>query len=353
MKRIDEIDANFKNKSAVRDDMVLYNVREKPFKLYGFCNSEEGFCRLPKSVAENTNYGVSCLATNTAGGRVRFKTDSEYIIVKAVMPNISFMPHMAVAGSSGFDMYVSGEFVSLFFPQPIYKDGVGSFDTGGGYEAIKAFETREMRDIIINFPLYNDVTDVFIGLNRDAVVLEGDSYKDIKPVVYYGSSITQGGCASRPGNSYEALISRWLDVDYINLGFSGSAMAEDAIADYIASLEMSAFVYDYDHNAPNAEHLKKTHYKMFKKIRDKNPELPIIMVTAPYKTGCWEDRFDIIKGNYDKAIADGDKNVYFVSGHEMCELYDSSIFAVDGTHPNDFGFYCMAKVIGGVLEKLL
>ena len=84
-----------------------------------------------------------------------------------------------------------------------------------------------------------------------------------KPIVFYGSSITEGGCASRVTNAYPALLSKWLNADYINLGFSGSAKGEIPVAEFIAEQSMSAFVYDYDHNAPNPEHLAATHEAFF------------------------------------------------------------------------------------------
>lgn len=110
---------------------------------------------------------------------------------------------------------------------------------------------------------------------------QAPKYAVKKPVVYYGSSITQGACASRPGNCYESILSRRLDCDYINLGFSGSAKGEDAIVDYIIGLDMSVFVMDYDYNAPTPEHLEKTHSKMFKAIRAEHPTLPIIIMPRP------------------------------------------------------------------------
>ena len=352
MPKITEVDKNFKNKAVFREDMKLYSVKDKPFRLYGFY---EPYKRIPTEVARNTNDGVLTLHTHTAGGRVRFKTDSEYIAIKVILPDVWLMPHIALTGSCGFDCYTDGVYYGTFVPPIEYKDFKPGLNIDGGYESILTFKTKKMRDIIINFPLYNGVTEVYIGLSESASVLEGDRYKHEKPIVYYGSSITQGGCASRPGNSYQSLISRWYDTDFINLGFSGNARAEDAMSDYISELDMSIFVYDYDHNAPNAEFLEKTHYNMYKKIRDKNPKLPIILASAPMKRDNeeWHHRYEIIKQTYDRAKKDGDENIYLVSGHDMVELFDPEIMTVDGCHPNDFGFFCMAKAFAGVIEKLL
>ena len=89
-----------------------------------------------------------------------------------------------------------------------------------------------------------------IGLKEGAAVQGGRAYRKGGPVLYYGSSITQGGCASRPDNCYPAYISQWTNTDYINLGFSGNGKAEPAMVEYLASLPCRAFVCDYDHNAP-------------------------------------------------------------------------------------------------------
>jgi hypothetical protein len=133
-----------------------------------------------------------------------------------------------------------------------------------GYESVIRFETRRKREITINFPLYSSVSALYIGLEENAVVEPSAGYKNKKPMVFYGSSITQGACASRPGNSYANIVSRTLGIDHINLGFSGNAKGEQTMADYIASLDMSVFVYDYDYNAPDPEHLQNTHQKCSK-----------------------------------------------------------------------------------------
>ena len=150
------------------------------------------------------------------------------------------------------------------------------------------------------------------------------------------------------------MISRALSTDYINLGFSGSAGAETAIAEYIASLDISIFVYDYDHNAPDTAFLEATHKNMFDIIRKKHPTLPIIMISRPISsdTQDMKNRFDIIKNTYDTAIKDGDKNVYLIDGPTLMALCGEE-GTVDRTHPTDFGFYLMANRIAAELEPLL
>ncbi len=233
MKKIQDIDKNFEVKtSLLENDLKFYNVKDEPFDLYGFYKVKQirRFLRLPQDVAEATNEGVKSLNYCTAGGRVRFKT-----------------------------------------------------------------------------------------------------------------------------NSYQEIVSRWLDQDYINLGFSGSARAEKPIAEYIKNLDMSCFVYDYDHNAPDEEYLKKTHNPMFRLVREKNPELPIIMMSMPTTNDKEEyiiNRRKIILDTYNEAVKNGDKNVYFIDGTKIFEPFGGDSSTVDNVHPNDLGFMCMAEKVYEVLRKI-
>ena len=360
---VSDIDKNLKVESAIdKKDVVFLDVREEPFQVYGLYDykNEPQFLRMPKAVAEATSAGVKELNLCTAGGRVRFSTDSAYVAIKTEMPSLCLMGHMALAGSAGFDLYVDGELGSTyfrtFFP-PSHK--------GQGYEAVIEFPDRKMRQLTINFPLYSPVENLYIGLQDSATVGEGRHYRFDKPVLFYGSSITQGACASRPGLCYQGYLSRHLDIDYINLGFSGNCCGEDAVVDYMSDLDISVFVCDYDHNAPNAEHLAKTHEKMFLKFREKSPDLPVIFITAPtflendptkLPNGFsfdWSARRDVIYRTYRNAKGRGDQNVYFIDGWSLYDGRDRDSCSVDATHPNDLGFFRMAQTIEPVLQTAL
>jgi hypothetical protein len=337
------------NTELKEENIAFYSSRHKPFKIFGLYNSKDGqaFRRVPQNVAESTSESVKNLNLNTAGGRVRFSTDSEFIALKVLMSSLCHMPNMPLSGSSGFDMYVGDEFCKAFIPPIKIKDG---------YEEIYHFGSKRMRDIEINFPLYNPVDDLFIGLETFSAVGDAPQYKYKKHVVYYGSSITQGGCASRPGNSYQAIISRKLGCNYINFGFSGSAKGEDAIINYIADLDMSVFVCDYDHNSPNIEHLKNTHDKIYKKMRGRNPGLPVIFVSRPDFDKNIDDasmRREVIYETYLNALNSGDKNVFYIDGKSLFMGEYRDCCTVDGTHPNDSGFVRMADIIGKEIERCL
>ena len=154
--------------------------------------------------------------------------------------------------------------------------------------------------------------------------------------------------------SYPSIVSRFVDANHHNLGFGGCAKGEDEVADYVACLDPSVFVYDYDHNAPNAAHLKATHEKMFLKFREKHPETPVIMMTSP-RVECnamWRERKEIITETYNNAVARGDKNVYIVYGDDIFGEVGAD-FSADTTHPSDLGYYMIAKKLEPVLRHAL
>ena len=373
MSGIEMVDKNLLVTGTVEGEVLqFHNVKADPFTIYGLlpCGEDEMFRRMPEDVAKNTNEGVELLHTNTSGGRVRFCTDSEKIAIRAFMPGRCLMPHMPFLGSSGFDLYeaevmegtddsdesaLKWSYRGSFIPPTKRKES---------YEAIIRLGSKKKRDLLIHFPLYDNVSDLWIGLEEDALLQEGGKYRPIKPVIYYGSSITQGGCASRPGNAYPAIISRNLNCDFVNLGFSGSGRGEIISAEYIAEQPMSVFVMDYDYNAPTPEHLAETHEPFFMAVREKNPDLPIILSsrTDPARTELVAEltgkRWEVIKRTYENALKRGDKNVYLVDGGSIFERCDvlgvaADSCTVDGTHPNDLGFACMAKVLGDAIKRVL
>ena len=332
------------------EGFTYYNVESEPFKIYGVykAEGENHFRRIPQDVANATNDGVKGLSRHCAGGRVRFTTNSNKIVVKAKLVDVGQMFHTTPLMQYGFDLYHDAprgsRYLGTFKP---------AFANRCDYECELAVPSGE-KELTLNFPLYGCVESLEIGIVDGSTLGAHTPYTYEKPIVYYGSSITQGGCASRPGKSYQDMICRRFDYNYINLGFSGSARGEDAICDYMASLAMSAFVSDYDHNAPSTEHLKNTHFKLYEKIRAKHPDIPYIMVTRPdfkYNHDCFEHRA-IVMESYIKARRNGDKNVYFVDGSEFFVGEETFLeMTVDTCHPTDDGFAKMAKSIGALIEN--
>ena len=347
--RIDEIDKNFKVETDLNlPNVKFYDPRLEPFTIYGVTFSDGQYRRMPDEIAKSVNPSIHVLSKETSGGRVKFKTNSSYIAIHTKCSR-HIMPHFALTGSSGFDVYtgVNQKFLGTIIPP-------WNCNEFSGYDGKLEFPDRKMREVTLNLPLYSPVFELYIGLEADARIEKTSGYKYETPVLYYGSSITQGGCASRAGMCYQAIISRALNANYINLGFSGNALAEDIMAEYVAKQDMSVFVYAYDHNAPDIEHLEKTHERMFKTVRAANPTLPIILLSRPkyYLNDVEKKRLEIVKRTYDNAIAAGDENVYFIPGPTLMK-YARDNGTVDRCHPNDYGFASIAKVLTPLIKKLI
>ncbi len=339
--------------SETTESIKFYSPKEAPFEIYGLYKplTEDVYKRVPDDVAKATSAGVAGLAKNTAGGRIRFATDSKFIIIRAKTERGGFMYHCTPEMQVGFDIYEDNGDKHRF---------LGTFPFAA--EAYRNYESRKdvhasniMSEYTINMPLYGGVTSVEIGLEEGAALKKHSAYKHECPIVYYGSSITQGACASRPGLCYQNYITRRFDCNHINLGFSGNAKGEDAIVDYMASLDMCAFVCDYDHNAPSAEHLHNTHHKIYEKIRAAHPNIPYYMVSKPdfYFDEGSITRRDIIMESYLEARKKGDKRVYFIDGSAFYTNESRGDCSLDNCHPTDLGFKHMATLIGDVLENTL
>ena len=340
------VDKNFKVDAEIdKSGLKFYSVDEKPFRLYGVIREGEDYVRLPSSVARTVSPGVNELNYDTAGGRARFVTNSKRIAIIARFVGEQHMPHMPFSNQGGIDIYIDHRYSGTFMPP--------TFMPSFAFESLKTFQEGD-KLVTLNFPCYGRLCELFVGLDDGATLTESPEYKYESPVVYYGSSITQGGCASRPGMAYQAMLSRWIDCNHVNLGFSGNAMGENEIVDYMAGLDMSVFVSDYDHNAPSVEHLRATHEPLYRAIRNRNPELPIILISRPCVTEAEDrlERLEIIKSTYNKAISEGDKNVWFIDGSTLFD-FDSNEYNVDDCHPTDLGLYLMAKGIEPVLREAL
>ncbi|MEE0945773.1 MAG: SGNH/GDSL hydrolase family protein [Acutalibacteraceae bacterium] len=326
-----------------RQDIIWYNALEKPFSVHG---AHHNFDRLPENFPILRGF-----RDNSTGVRVRFVTDSPVVAIRCTLQNRGKPTVLSPSAIGGFDLYKRKDDGSEVFAGA-FRPPENSLDIG--YEGL--IEVSGKNCYTVNLPLWSHTHSLYIGLKVGSVIEEAPSYNyGGKPVVFYGSSITHGASASRPGNTYCAMIAQKLGVDHINLGFSGNAKGEQAIADYIANLDMSVFVLDYHHNAYDLELLKNTHYNFYKTVRDKNPQLPIILVSAPttQKSQWVTGGVKIIKDTLKRAKKEGDQNVYFVNGSNLFTGEYKESCTSDGCHPNDLGFYKMALGIGKVVKKVL
>ena len=352
MAKIEDVDKNF---IMDGNDEGLYYVSglSEPIRITGLAWREvnRNLHRLRADMLAHVNNGLRELSPHTAGVQASFRTNSKRVSVKAQNGWNYRMQHMAINGSSGIDVYLGSGTRKKYF-KTVFA-GVGEDHFG----AVLSLDGREY-ELTLNFPLYSGIDDLQIGLEPGASLKPPRPHRVEKPVVFYGSSITQGACASRPGLAYFNALSRWLDFAPMNFGFSGSAMGEEYVAAFLAELDMAAFVMDYDYNAPDAAFLENTHEPFFRVIRQANPDLPVLFVSMPNRPGSDPEcraRKEIILKTYRNALARGDRRVWFVDGSKLWGRgeREREFCTGDGLHPNDMGFYGMAKGIYPTLKEML
>lgn len=347
--RIEKIDKNFIINRDTSSELKYYSLPNPLFDVYGvtYDYNQSVYTRMDLSVAKSVNPVLEYLSTYTAGGRIKFATDSKNLSITVTYTELAIMSQMAMVAQSGFTLLEEtdeGEkYIGILPPR--------AKDENGFTASLKL--SGEMKNYVLYMPLYNQVKTMSIGVDASSTVKNGAPYKDVLPILYYGSSITQGGCATRSDNAYQSMICKWNKVDFINLGFAGNGKAEPMMCEYLSKINCSLFVCDYDHNAPDSKYLKQTHYPLYKTFRQSQPLTPIIFLSRPdyYGTKDEERCYRVIRSTYNKAKKEGDNNVYFIDGRKLFKgVFNCSMS--DRSHPNDLGFYLMAKAIYKTMCKI-
>lgn len=366
--KLSELDKNFIFKGIESEDLEWFDRFTPAFSFDG-CADLKHFWRLPVYEKDLRLPEGIINGYPSTGIRLRFRTDADRIAIRAKLMNKADMAIMARGGSHGFDLFVYEARPGDNGPVPHFAGNFRPADVWDEVSSeIKLPEPQGpvcMRDVLINFPLYNGVNEFFVGLPKDAGIEPPRAFSYEKPLVFYGSSITQGAAATRPQNAYTHMLAMHFDAPMINLGFSGRAKGEPEMARYIASLPMSVFVMDYDHNAETAEDLRKTHGPFFDLVRAAQPDLPIVIVSRPNPDNNWKDadeRFEIIRTTYERARAAGDRRVWLVDGRRMFgalpgeegfDALEREAATADGAHPTDLGFYRMYRALVGAVGEAL
>ncbi|MBR6737308.1 MAG: hypothetical protein IKL82_02965 [Clostridia bacterium] len=373
---IEKYDSNFSVGGTIPSTNVYFNALDIKNALYGvFYDHSEGlYRRLPKSISSKISEAIEYTAKCTAGGRLKLKTNSPYISVKAVLKNDNALSVMTACSQFGFSVIenqVSHATVHADVNKVLKSDS--EYFT---FEGVKYLYPKDEHELTIYFPLYGSVKELYVGVKEGCFLEKGSNYLHEKPVVFYGSSVTQGGCASRPDTCYVSMLSEMLNFNFINLGFAGNCLGELEISDYIASLDASCYVMGYDYNAPNPEYLEKTHLAFYKELRAKKPNVPILIISGPSpdrvtvnvdgknvttvkglleitENDVGTRRASVVYQTYLNAKQQGDENVYFINGKTLLGEEGRYLCTVDGAHPNDVGFYRMAQTIYPVLNKIL
>lgn len=312
----------------------------------GWDSTESYYDRLPAKAKTLVPSDVWGLSHDTAGMSLRFSTDAASLDVRwALTKNDIGLPHMPPTAVSGIDLYV--------------KDARGQwvFESNGRPRNVSKnkahFRLTPGADYLLYLPLYNGVKSMEFGIPRTNRLFSPPPADPAgrKPIVFYGTSITQGGCASRPGMAATAIVGRRLNLPIINLGFSGSGRMEPEMAHLLSELNPALYVLDCLHNmtlpmitervAPFVAILRKTH-----------PDTPILLVEdSNFKHITPTGKGAALRAIFEGLVKDGDKHLHFLSNEGM--LGDDLEGTVDGLHPNDLGMMRQAEVFIKALARFV
>lgn len=344
--------------SVLSDGLCWYDPQQVPELVFGlnWFGQERLYRRLPQDWPEPFPDSVEQLAWNTSGAQLRFLTDSRSLSLRVRLAGPPTFVHMAATGQSGFDCSIDEGQGPHYCSTSMYPDRAVD-------QTVRLFQLpdAQLRQVALRFPLYQGVEKLTIGIDPEASVFEPWPYPTDRRLVFYGTSITQGGCASRPGMSYTSLIGEALDISCLNLGFSGSGRGEPVMARLIASLDnLAMIVLDYEANAGFAG-LRETLPAFLDILRLAHPAVPILMLSQiPFA----RDQFDAQQRQTRLASAafqrklvkdrrgEGDQNLYFLNGGRLLGR-DADLCTVDGVHPTDLGFWRITRSLLPVIRRIL
>lgn len=316
--------------------------------------TETRYERLPAYLKEVSRPPVWNLGKNTSGLAVRFRTNSAAISAKWEVLGDNRMNHMTETGIKGLDLYAWEE----NHWQPV-KAGLPSGKMNE--RTIISNMLPKEREYMLYLPLYDGIVSLSIGVDSAAYVKNPAlPYPDTAhPILVYGTSITQGGCATRPGMSYTNILARRLNKEVINLGFSGNGQLDYEISELMATRkDASLFILDFIPNVNAAQLAEKTR-PFYNILREANPEAPILFVEAIIFPHSFYDKktFEtiteknrLLKEEYEKIKREGDKNVYYLAHDEL--IGNDGEATVDGIHFTDLGFLRMADKLQKVILRI-
>ena len=338
------------------EKLSWHDIRPLGLEGKGWADTRHFYDRLPAKARGAVRESVWELSHHSAGLCVRFVTDAPRIAARWTLRFKELaMNHMPATGVSGVDLYVKAADRWRWI-------GVGrpsQFPTNTCDLASDMTPAR--RQYMLYLPLYNGVKSVEIGLPPDAVVSRPPARrgKAARPICFYGTSVTQGGCAARPGMVYTSILGRWLDRPTINLGFSGNGQSEPELAGLLAELDPSVYVLDAVANM-NEPWILERIPTMVRTLRAAHPDTPIVLMEhvgfqqPGFVRGVhhWQTRFNAALRKVHKTLrAAGVEGLHYVPTEGL--LGGDGEATVDGIHATDVGFLRIARRLEPLLRPLV
>ncbi|MFM7205745.1 MAG: SGNH/GDSL hydrolase family protein [Planctomycetaceae bacterium] len=354
---------------AVRDadgEWLWYEPLRLTIEGRGWNDTERPFDRLPGRARGTVRDAVWSLSRHAAGLGVRFRTDALTIAARWTLSSAEVaMPHMPATGVSGLDLYARDDGAWRWIGAGRPSGTTSRVVLAAGIPAVQGGDATDggaghLRDYLLMLPLYNGVESLEIGVPPAATIAPAPAaHADDRPIVFYGTSITQGGCASRPGMAYPAILRRRLDRPVINLGFSGNGRLDPEVGTLLAEIDAAAYVLDCAGNMTAQMAADRT-APFVRALRAARPDTPIVLVgTLNYPAGVIlpasretvAAKNEVLRAAFDRLTNEGVAGLSFIPGDAL--LGTDGDGTVDGTHPTDLGFLRMADAIEPPLRRIL
>lgn len=326
------------------------------FKLIGKLSdsTETRYERLPRYLRNKTRKPVWTLGKNTSGLALRFRTNSTSVSARWGVSGNTNMSHMAFVGIKGVDLYClngAGKWTFVNSGKPQGKENEWHIISG---------MTPEEREYMLYLPLYDGITHIEIGIDSTAQIKKPLSELPSVglPIIYYGTSITQGGCASRPGMAHTNILSRWLNKEIINLGFSGNGQLDYEIAELMGNYQAAAYIIDCMPNV-SCKQVNEKLETFYLKLRKRHPETPILLIGNPIFPFSYfdikthrmlEEKNEALHAIYNN-LKGRDKNLYYLPSKDI--IGNDGEATVDGIHYTDLGFMRYAEHLYPIIKKLI
>lgn len=340
------------NVVQMSDSLKFYNALE--FVVIGKFHHENNYNRFPETYQNKLRPEVWQLSLNAAGIAIRFRSNARSISIRWILKENLSLPHMAATGVKGLDLYATSNGQWQFVQTAKPKDKSTEYSL---------FELGEpiYREYLLNLPLYDGVDSLFIGVNQDAdLTAPKDAYLlHKKPVVYYGSSIAQGACASRPGMAFTNILERKMDRVFINMGFSGNGTFDASVGEGMCETDAALYVIDCNPNT-GSRFIYDSAVSLVKQLKQCKPGVPVLLVenflfeNNYFKPDARKEEIkkqQELKRAYNKLIQLGISNLYYLEGKSL--IGDDHEGTVDGVHPTDGGMMRMSEALLPRIKKIL
>jgi hypothetical protein len=349
------VSATVKEPPGVAEDSIVFHDGHE-FDVIGKYHSEKNYGRFPAQYQSTLRESVWKLGQNSAGIAIRFRTNASTIIVRWTIMNDANLAHMPATGVKGVDLYAwsngGWQYVRTGFPSK--KSNENTLLSKGDGVA---------REYLLNLPLYDGVDSLEIGVNAAAEITRAKEklLLEKKPVVYYGTSIAQGGCASRPGLAFTNILSRKLDRTVINFGFSGNGTIETSVGEAMCEIDAALYVIDCNPNTQTELIYDRT-LALVRLLRKRWPDVPVLLVggfrnesyffnPAAGVNEAVEKKQQELKRAFDMLKKSGFTKLYYQKGDGLIGTDHEG--TVDGIHPNDVGMLRIAEGLYPVIKKIL